>query len=178
MLTPQIEGTVPIQSSAAQFVQAFRQRVAAGLLTGQAHSRSNYRVVEAGRDELRVRADDWWTAMNVGLNELDLRFPQAGSLHYRVRYWRWASFALGLSAILGAIGLTLLLTLDARAYMARNSTATLPGLSIDQNLLLAWAMVLFWGFAWPWVLIALHKRPLRGLVSRLVSEVDAVATNI
>ena len=33
-------------------------------------------------------------------------------------------------------------------------------------------MVLFWGFIWPWLLIAIHKRPLHRLVARIVSEVD------
>jgi hypothetical protein len=176
-LAPQIEGTVAIHSSTAQLLRAFQQRVAAGLLVGQPHSRSNYLVVEAGPGQLRVHAADWWTAINVGLNELELRLPQPGFVHYRVRYWRWACYALGLSGILGLIGLVLLLTLDVRGYIARHSHAMLPGFSIDQNLLIAWAMVLFWGFAWPWLLIALHKRPLRRLVTRLIGEVDDRATS-
>jgi hypothetical protein len=49
----------------------------------------------------------------------------------------------------------------------------MPGLSIDQNLALAWLMVVFWGFLWPWLLISMHKRPLRRLVTRLIAEVDA-----
>ena len=52
----------------------------------------------------------------------------------------------------------------------------IPGLSIDQNLRVAWLMVLFWGFIWPWLLIWLHKRPLRGLITRLIAEIDA--TNV
>jgi hypothetical protein len=49
----------------------------------------------------------------------------------------------------------------------------IPGLSIEQHVLVAWAMVVFWGFVWPWLLIALHKRPLRRLIERLIAEVDA-----
>jgi len=174
---PQIEGAVGVRSSAAQFVQAFRQRVAAGLLLGRPHPRSNYRIAEASPGHLRVRAADWWTAINVGLNEIELRLPQPGSVHFRVRYWRWASYAIGVSGVLGLIGLVLLLALDARGYIARQPSARLPGLSIDQNLLIAWVMVLFWGFVWPWLLITLHKRPLRRLVVRLIAEVDAQAIN-
>jgi hypothetical protein len=51
----------------------------------------------------------------------------------------------------------------------------IPSLSTDQNLAVAWVIVVFWGFAWPWVLIAMHKRPLRRLVERLIREVDAHA---
>jgi hypothetical protein len=174
-LAPQIDGTVPIRSSAAQFIQAFQHRVAAGLLVGQRHPRSNYRVAEAGPGQLRIHAADWWTAINVGLNEFVLRLPKPGSVHYSVRYWRWACYVLGLSGLLGLVGVVLLLTLDVRGYIVRHATAGLPGLSIDQYLLIVWAMVLFWGFVWPWLLIALHKRPLRRLVARLIAEVDAEA---
>jgi hypothetical protein len=174
---PRTEGVVPVRSSAAQFLAAFRQRVAAGLLLGRPHPRSNYQVVEEGADMLRVRAADYWTAINVGLNDLELRLPCSGSVQFRVQYWRWASYVLGLSGVLGLIGLGLLLTLHVRAYLTRDATGDLPGLSLDQNLAVAWAMVLFWGFAWPWLLIVLHKRPLRRLVERLVREVDAQAVS-
>ena len=174
-LTPQINGTVSVRSSAVQFLQAFQQRVAAGLLTGKPASRSNYRVVDAGPDSLRIHAVDWWTAVNVGLNELELRLSQPGSVRYHVRYWRWAAYAVGLSGVLGLIGVALLLTLDVRGYIAGHTASRLPGLTTDQNVLMAWTMVLFWGFVWPWVLIAMHKRPLHRLVARLVREVDASA---
>lgn len=177
ILAPKVEGVVAVRSSAVQFVAAFRRRVAAGLLAGRPHPRSNYRVVEERVGVLRVRAADYWTAISVGLNELELRLPSSGSVEFKVQYWRWARYALGLGAVLGLFGLALLLTLDVRGYIARNASARLPGLSIDQNLGIAWVMVLFWGFAWPWLLIALHKRPLRRLVERLVREVDAEAAS-
>jgi hypothetical protein len=50
-------------------------------------------------------------------------------------------------------------------------------MSIDQNLSVAWLMVLFWGFVWPWLVIVLHKRPLRRLITRLIAEVDAGAAS-
>ena len=91
---------------------------------------------------------------------------------------QWASFVLGLSGVLGVAGLVLLLNFDARGYIERNQNAMVPGLTIEQNLLIAWLMVVFWGFVWPWPLIAMHKRPLRGLVERLVAEIDrAVSAN-
>lgn len=36
-------------------------------------------------------------------------------------------------------------------------------------------MVILWGFVWPWLLIALHKKPLRRLIAGLIAEVDAQA---
>ncbi|OFW26185.1 MAG: hypothetical protein A3H97_15650 [Acidobacteria bacterium RIFCSPLOWO2_02_FULL_65_29] len=176
IFNPQIQGAVPIRLAAPEFLEAFRQRISAGFLTGRPHPRSNYRISETGPDRLVVHAADWWTAINVGLNELALDLPQRGSVHYRVRYWRWVQYGLALSGMLGLIGIVLLVSLDVRGYIARHSTSMLPGLSVDQNLLIAWFMVLFWGFAWPWLLIPMHKRPLRGLVERLIAEVDAQVT--
>jgi len=175
-LTPEIQGTVQIRSEPATFLQAFRRRVGAGLLSDQPHPRSNYAATLTRPDRLQVRAADWATAINVGLNEVDLGLPQRGSVRYQVRYWRWASFVLGLGAVFGAIGLVLLLTFDVPRYIARHPERMIPGLTAHQGLLLAWAMVVFWGFVWPWILIALHKPPLRRLMTRLITEVDASGT--
>ena len=172
-LTPRIRGTVQIRSAPAEFLQAFRQRVTSGLLSGKPHPRSNYVVTQAGRDRLHIHAADWSTAINVGLNEVDLELSWQGTLSYEVRYWRWAAYVLALSGILGTIGLLLLLTLDVRGYKARLPECMLPGLSVDQNLIVAWAMVVFWGLLWPWLVIVLHKPPLRRLLTRLIAEVDA-----
>jgi hypothetical protein len=175
MLAPQIEGSAPIHSTAVNFLESFRQRIEAGLLTGKPHPRSRYRVTGFGPGHLAFEAEDWWSAVNVGLNQVELRIPRSGSVQYRVRYRRWASFALGFCGALGLLGLVLLLTLDVRGYIARQPGARLPGLSLEQNVAIAWAMVLFWGFVWPWLLIVLHKGPLHRLVARLVAEVDAAA---
>lgn len=154
-------------------MDAFRKRVAAGLLAGRAGPRSAYRVVDGGRDQLRVRAEGWLTAFNVGLNDIELRINRPGFVEYRVTYWRWAAYSLALGGALGLIGLVLLLGFDARGYMEREPGACYPGLSVDGALVIAWAMVLFWGFVWPWLLINLHKGPLRRLVAHIVAEVDA-----
>jgi hypothetical protein len=172
---PELEGSASIRSASGPFMQAFAERVKAGLLTGRPHPRSNYVLDRAGPDQLFVRAADWKTAINVGLNQLELRHVPPDRIQYTVRYWRWAQYALGLGAAIGVIGLALLLGADARGYIERNPNSMIPGLSVGQNLAVAWAMALFWGFVWPWLLIAMHKRPLRQLVARLIAEVDARA---
>ena len=162
-----------IGSSADRFFHACRQRVAAGLLTGQRNPRSNYVVSGAGHDHMEIRAADWRTSSNVGLNTVLLRYLHPGTIHYRIQYWPWAQFALGLSGGIGLIGTILLLGFDVRGYIADHQSAMVPGLSIEQNLGIAWLMVLFWGFVWPWPLISMHKRPLRELITRLIAEMDA-----
>ena len=173
LFLPEIEGTLPIRSPVERFLDGFRQRVTAGLLTGQSHPRSNYVVTEAGSRRLVIRAVDWLTAFNVGLNDVALSLERPGLIRYHVRYWRWALYALLLSGTIGVVGLGLLLGTDVRAYFERNPRSMAPGLSIEQHVVIAWVMALFWGFVWPWLLIAMHKRPLRLLIARLIAEVDA-----
>jgi hypothetical protein len=169
---PEIEGTVSIASSSERFLQACRQRVAAGFLTGRPHPRSHYVVSAAGHDHLDIHAADWWTAVNVGLNTVKLRYVHPGAVHYHVEYWRWSRFVLGLSGGLGLIGIALLLKFDVRGYIAEHQSSMIPGISVEENWRIAWLMVLFWGFIWPWLLVALHQRPLRGLITQLLAEID------
>jgi hypothetical protein len=175
IFTPQIEGSVPIGAARQAFFEAFQRRVAAGLLTGRPQPRSNYAVVEAGSGRLSVHAADWSTATNVGLNELELEIRQEGLVHFRVRYWRWAVYGFALAAAIGVMLLAALAFLDVRSYLSRHPSSMLPGLSLGQNVALAWLMAVFWGFVWPWLMIPMHKKPLRGLVARLIADVDANA---
>ncbi len=172
-LQPTVEGACPIRSAAPEFRGRMKQRVAAGLLSGRPQRRSNYVVAQEQPGALHIRAADWPTALAVGLNELELDLSGPGVVRYRVRYWRWAAYCLGLCGSLGLVGLVLLLFTDVRSYIARHEMHMIPGLSVEQNLLVAWGMALFWGFAWPWLLIRLHRRPLQRLIERLISEVDA-----
>jgi hypothetical protein len=80
-------------------------------------------VTETSPAHLEVRAADWWTAINVGLNRLELRLLQPGVIRYELRYWRWARYVLGLSGALGFVGLALLLSIDVRDYLARHQSS-------------------------------------------------------
>jgi hypothetical protein len=64
------------------------------------------------------------------------------------------------------------LVMDLRRYIEEHPARMIPGVSTDQHVRIAWAMVLFWGFVWPWLLVALHKRPVRRLLERIIAEVD------
>jgi hypothetical protein len=143
---------------------------------GAARSRNNYVVTRRGADVLAFRAASWWTAVNVGLNDVELALDLEGRLRYGVSYRRWMGYAVLVCAALGAGFIVFLLTSDVRAYLVENPFSMVPGLSLDQNVAIAWGMAVFWGFAWPWILTALHRRPLRKLISRLIAEVDATAS--
>ncbi len=175
---PHVEGTASIRTPASEFLSRFRGRVDAGLLSGQPHPRSRYIVTRAAADRLDVSAADWWTAVNVGLNEVELHASGTGQVRFTIRYWRWATYGIAFSACLGFALAAVFLALDLRSYVESNRAFMIPGLSVDQNVVVAWTMVAFWGLVWPWLLIALHKRPLRRLMKRLIAEVDTGAPTI
>jgi hypothetical protein len=167
-------GSAAIRSEPRAFVAAFARRVSSGLIPGAAPARNRYAVTREGGDSLQFRAAGWWTAIAVGLNEVELA-AAAGRVRYVVRYPRWATFVLALSDLLGVALLAFFVFFDIREYLATHPASAVPGLSLDQNVALAWAMALFWGFGWPWIVIALHRRPLRRLIEGLIAEVDAAA---
>jgi hypothetical protein len=169
-----VEGSTAIRSEPRAFVAAFARRVAGGLTPRAAPARNHYAVTRDGGDSLRFRSVGWWTAIAVGLNEVDLA-AAPGRVRYVVRYPRWATFVLALSDLLGVVLVVFFVFFDIREYLIGHPASAVPGLSLDRNVALAWAMALFWGFAWPWIVIAGHRRPLRRLIEGLIAEVDAAA---
>jgi hypothetical protein len=175
MFLASVSGGSTIRAPAAAFVAAFVRRVESGLLAAGPPSRNRYQVTRQRPDGLAFRAADWWTAVNVGLNDVDVAVGDDGRVRYDVRYARWAAYVIGLGGVLGVILIAVFVAIDIRTYIARHVAARISRWSIDQNVALVWTMVLFWGFAWPWFLISLHKRPLRRLIERIIQEVDAAA---
>lgn len=170
-----VEGTAAIRAQPRAFIAAFERRIEAGLLRGAPRARSRYLVTRTADDRLGFRAVDWWTALYVGLNEVELAVSPDGQVRYSIRYPRWAGYGIALG---GAIGLALIaffLLFDVQGYIEQHPQYAFPGFSTDQNVAIGWAMAVFWGFVWPWILIALHKRPLRRLMEQLIAEVDAAA---
>jgi len=83
---------------------------------------------------------------------------------------------VALGAVLAAIGIVLVLNFDVRGYLAQMPPSMRWGLGVEQSVVLLWAFIVFWGIVWPWILVALHKRPLHSLVNRLVTAVDEAVT--
>jgi hypothetical protein len=170
-----VEGVASIHSPAPRFAEAFVRRVRAGLLPGGSVARNRYAVTQQSPQRLGVRAEGWPTALAVGLNDVELDVSAGGKVRYRIRYARWSAYAVSLSAVIGIGLMAALIVMDVRAYVQQHSSARIPGFSLQQNVMAAWVMAIFWGFAWPWILIALHRRPLRRLLEQIIAEVDASA---
>ena len=176
MFLPNLEGQLPVRATAKEFSTALQQRVSQGFLNHQTGARQNYELHDVGSTTaLNVRAANWFTAINVGMNELFLDLSETGKIKFRLSYWRWATYCVALCFILGIAMIGLFLVIDIQQYIANNRHARIPGLTITQNLYLAWANIIFWGFVWPWILVELHKRPLRKLLAKTIAEIDEIA---
>lgn len=174
ILNPMIEGSLAIKAVPGAFESALRRRVTAGLLSGHPHPRSNYALSNLGPHQAEVAAADWWTAINVGLNRVTLRID-AGIVHYRVVYWRWASYVLALCGLLGLVSLAWFLLPGTGGILPGATAPAETGLTLTQYYLVAIANSVFWGLIFPWILIVLHKGRLRRLMMTILTAVDSEA---
>jgi len=171
-----VEGSAAIRSPSPAFLAAFAKRVDTGLLLGVPARRCRYETAGAHAGGLSFRAVDWASALYVGLNDVDLTPTPGGRIAYVVRFPRWAGFALALCGAFGLAFAAFILLFDLRDYIATHPGPQFLGLSVDASVAVAWSMAAFWGFVWPWLLIVLHRRPVRRLIERLIADVDDAAT--
>jgi hypothetical protein len=106
------------------------------------------------------------TAINVGLNRVQLRLLGDQWLEYVVTYRRWAAYAVALGAAIGAALIACFLLIpDVRRDIAAH----------EGGAVIFWGSVVFWGFLWPWLFIPLHKRSARQGLIHIIDQVDTQA---
>jgi hypothetical protein len=166
LFSPTFCGTVRIRIPSTEFLDRLRRRIDAGFLTGMPHGRSRYVVTQQTDRELTIRAGNFMTAINVGLNQVEVRIPEDPWLEYVVTYRRWAAYCVALGALLGtALIACFLLMPGMRSDIAAH----------DGGTAVFWGSVTFWGFVWPWLLIALHKPFAKRCLNRVLAEIDSQA---
>jgi len=160
-ILPQFDGTIEVEPVPADFAARLARRVEDGLFIRGSRRRANYVVRERDDDVITFGAADLWTAMNIGLNDVEVRRVGDGRLTYRVSYWTWTGYCVALGA---AIGLVLV-----GAYLLW------PGMAADVGAarfgaVIFWGNVIFWCGLWPWILTVLHKRPAARCLERILRE--------
>jgi len=161
---PEFEGQISAAHVSEDFFARMGRRVAEGLWSPGRRARANYRVTASSRDSLSFEAEDFLTAYNIGLNEVELRRAGPDLVAYRVRFHRWSRYARIHAAVIGSTLAALYLVPDLRHQV----TASPLGV------LVFWGMIAFWGLAWPWIMTALHRPFARQALERVLeSELGA-----
>ena len=162
---PEFEGELTADATIEDdFFARFGRRVESGLFSPGNRSKANYRVTSSTGDTLTFEAADFRTATSVGLNHVELRRNARDTIAYRVRFGRWNGYV-----VVHAMGIASLLSL---AYFVVPSVSRqVNGRPLGPPIF--WAMVLFWGLCWPWILTAVHRGAARdALESVLLEELE------
>jgi hypothetical protein len=153
------QGVYTPGSLAPDFLPRLAARIRSGLFPLASPGRNQYEIVEQGEGFLHFRSSGFLTGINVGLNDVRLRVDQAaGEVCYSVTYWVWAQYSIGLGLLLG-IALA-----GVQPFLPQRGAI---------NPLFYWPFIAFWCLVWPWVLIALHKKPAVRCLTRIFEEVNA-----
>jgi len=166
---PEFSGTYCPETLRPDFIASLAERVRRGLFPRASQRRNGYAVVSESEKELRFRSEGLLTAISIGWNDVQVQIESAPHsaprVCYEVRYFGWARYSVILCAFIG-IALIAGWSLLGEKFGARRSAAK-P---------IFRAMVMFWCFVWPWILVAIHKRPAPRALERLFAEINSAKT--
>ncbi len=160
--SPTFDGRLTLDSLPADMTERIAARLEAGLLSPGTRSRANYRVVNRDADQIRFVAADWWTAFNIGLNDVTIQREDDGTLHFAVAFWAWTRYVVIGGLCLFAFMVAGIATLGHFGYGDGSDPFRHP---------FFWLNVTFWCLCWPWILVAMHKRPVRKCLEKILTEV-------
>ncbi len=165
---PEFSGTYSPERIRPDFISALAERVRRGLFPGASERRNRYKVVNESEGELRFRSEGLLSAINIGWNDVQVQIDLAPEtpgapprIHYRVTFFNWAAYGVALCGFIAVCLIAGLSTFGGKYVRDYPAAKTI-----------FWVMVVFWGFVWPWILVALHKRPAAKALEHLLDEVN------
>ncbi len=170
---PRFSGRYEAATEPAALLARFRERAARGLLSNANHRRDRYRTEPAPGGGLRCEAASFATAINVGLNRIELRPAGERAIDYEVRYPVWTAFAAGMGGLLGVLLAASWFLFDIGGRLDRHDPLVGPQfISPGRAKLIFWGLTGFWGLLWPWLLAAFHKPFARRALLRVLRALD------
>ena len=159
------EGSIEFDPLPTDWASRMARRIETGLFTPGSRRRANYVVRSKSSDAVSFSADDFWTALSVGLNDVELRRADGNRVAYQGSFRRWATYAAiqGL-AVVGAVLLVVLLLPGARDEVARYGGWGWPLLII---------LLAFFGLVLPRLLVVMHRRFASQALERIIREAVA-----
>jgi len=164
LFSPEYRGTIEFKALPDDYTDRIARRVETGLLVAGSRRRANYVVRAKSREAVSFSAVGFWTAYNLGLNEVEVRGAGPNCVDYHGSFRRWALYATINSLALATVILIGLLVLPgARDQVSRYTWGWLY----------IGALLAFFGLVWPWLLVAMHRRFVPRALERIVREAVA-----
>ena len=164
---PRFAGDIGLASIPADYVARLERRVEEGFLVRGNRTRANYLSQRLGDEGISIVANDFWTATNIGLNEIILHRRDVNHISYEVRFGRWTRYGVLLGISILVVGMTLYWAVGRSWAWPSQQGGILPGLA---GLLVG----LFFYLLWPWIFTEMHKKPAARCLERIVRETLAV----
>jgi hypothetical protein len=158
-------GSIEFDPLPTDWAERMTRRIETGLLTPGSRRRANYVVRSRSSDAVSFSANDFWTAFNVGLNDVELHRAEGNRVAYHGSFNRWAAYAAiqGL-VVAGAVLLVVLLWPGARGEVDRYGAWGWPLLII---------LLALFGLVWPRVLVVMHRPFASRALERIVRQTVA-----
>lgn len=164
-LSPAYDGTIELPSLPADFTDRIARRVERGLFVPGSRRRANYVVSAKSADSIAFNAVDFWTAYNVGMNNVVLQREGPSSIAYHGRFRRWAVIASIHALVISLLILVVVVFVPSAHDQVSAYT-------------FGWAYITvllgFFGLAAPWLLVAVHRRFAARALERIVRETVTV----
>ena len=165
LLSSGYNGSIEFESLPTDWADRIARRIETGLLAPGSRLRANYRVRSRSADAVSFSADDVWTALAIGLNDVELRRADNNRVIYHASFNRWATYVATLGLVIsGAVLIAVLLLPGGRAQVAVYGVWGWPLLII---------LLAFFGLVWPRVLVVIHRRFASRALERIVRQVVA-----
>jgi hypothetical protein len=159
--SPVYDGAIDFEAIPDDFAERIARRVRTGLLVPGRRSRANYVVQNQAPDAISFSARGFWTAYNVGLNDVELRREGVKRIVFHGSFSRWTMYAVVHGLVIALVVLVGILVLPGPRDEISRTPAGWPFVG---------ALLVFFGLAWPWLLVALQRRFVPRALERIVRE--------
>jgi hypothetical protein len=158
---PSFTGSYKPESFSQDFIEKLTERLRGGLFPTASDRRNRYEIATQSNGFIRFRSVNLLSGINIGLNDVSIQVDRdKKEVSFKVTYWTWAKYSVGLGLIIGCLGIAGRLLLMPESYSSPNFEV------------IFWPSILFWCFVWPWLLIAMHRGPARKCLTRILDEVN------
>lgn len=171
LFAPEFRGEIHFEQVPDEYAARLVQRVEQGLLNGVSRDRANYSALVLPDGGVQIRAHDFWTALNIGLNEIYIHRRDRHRITYYVTFRRWNRYGVVLGAAIAGVALGCVGIMNL--FGATRSSPFIPdSWSMGSSALhaIVVAMAAFWGFIWPWILTEIHKKHAARCLDRILRE--------